>query len=176
MNITGYIKLILTMSWYQLIYDLTYFTHGVDVGNYPVKYLSTMGQIIGGLGSSIISNWIAYAVFYIVVYLKSFDIMKHYHKILASSVILTLPTLILHSIGDLPENAHPQLLYSAHVIYYLVRLISAVINLFMVLFMMYINYRKRSKRAVPTAAEQAINTLSKRMMFYPIAQVSQVRR
>ena len=172
MNITGYIKLILAMSWYQLIYDLSYFTDGNDVGNYPVKYLAFMGQTIGGIGSSIISNWIAFAVFYIVVYLKSFNIIKYYNKIVVSSVILTLPILVLHAIADIPENAHPRLLVVAHSIYYAIRFVSAVINFLLVLFMLYINYRKRSKRAVPTAAEQAINTLSKRMMFYPIVQVT----
>jgi len=172
MNITGYIMLILTMSWYQLIYDLSYFTHDNDVGNYPIKYISTLGHTFGGLGSSIISNWIAYAVFYIVVYLKSFDILKYYNKILVSSIILVLPTIVLYAIGDNPENAHPQLIYTAYVVYNLLRVISALINLFLVLFMIYMNYSKRFKRKVPTAAELAIDTLSKRMMYYPLVQVS----
>jgi len=171
MSITGYIKLILTMSWYQLIYDLSYFNHDVDVGNYPVKYLAFMGQMIGGIGSSIISNWIAFAVFFIVVYLKSFNIIKYYNKIVTSSVILVLPILVLHAIADIPENAHPRLLVVVHYIYYAVRLVSALINFVLVLFMLFMNYHKRSKRAVPTVAEQAINTLSKRMMYYPIVQV-----
>ena len=41
----------------------------------------------------------------------------------------------------------------------------------LVLFMLFMNYHKRSKRAVPTVAELAINTLSKRMIYYPIVQV-----
>ena len=172
MNITGYIKLILAMSWYQLIYDLSYFTDGNDVGNYPVMYLSALGQTIGGLGSSIISNWIAYAVFYIIVYQRSFDIMKYYNKIFISSIIIMLPIVLLYSIGDIPENAHPQFEFAAGVIYFTVRVVSILINFLLVLFMLFMNYRKRSKRAVPTVAEQAINTLSKRMMYYPIIQVN----
>ena len=140
MNITGYIKLILAMSWYQLIYDLSYFTDGNDVGNYPVKYLSALGQTIGGLGSGIISNWIAYAVFYIIVYQRSFDIMKYYNKIFVSSIIIMLPIVLLYSIGDIPENAHPQLDLAAGVIYFIVRVVSILINILLVLFPIHAIY------------------------------------
>ena len=171
MNITGYIKLILTMSWYQLIYDLSYFTDGNDVGNYPVKYLSALFQQIGGVGSSIISNWIAFTVFYIVVYQRSFDIIKYYNKIVASSVIIMLPVIMLYTIGDVPQNAHPNVEASALYIYFLIRCVSIGINFLLVLFILYIAYRIRYKRTSPTAVEIAIDTLSRRMMFYPVVQV-----
>ena len=73
-----------------------------------------MGQMICGIGSSIISHWITFAVFYIVVYLRSFNIIKYYNKIVTSSVIHVLPTLVLHAIADIPENAHPRLLVVVH--------------------------------------------------------------
>jgi len=73
-----------------------------------------MGQMIGGIGSSIITNWITFVVFYIVVYLKSFNVIKYYNKIVTSSVIHVLPTLVLHAIADIPENAHPRLLVVVH--------------------------------------------------------------
>ncbi len=72
MSITA---LILTMPWYQLIYDLSYFNHDVDVGNYPVKYLAFMGQMIAGIGSSIISNWIAFAVFFILKIFQYYQVL-----------------------------------------------------------------------------------------------------
>ena len=171
MNITGYIKLILTMSWYQLIYDLSYFTDGNDVGNYPVKFLSALFQQIGGIGASTISNWIAFAVFYIVVYQRSFDIMKYYNKIVVSSVIIILPVIMLYTIGDVPQNAHPTVKDSALYMYFLFRCVSIVINFLLVLFILYIAYRIRYKRTAPTAVEIAIDTLSRRMMFYPVVQV-----
>jgi len=73
-----------------------------------------MGQMIGGIGSSIITNWITFVVFYIVVYLKSFNVIKYYNKIVTSSVAFLLPTLVLHAIADIPENAHPRLLVVVH--------------------------------------------------------------
>ena len=84
----GYIKLILAMSWYQLVYDITLFTVIADVGSYPIEYISTVVEIIGGIGASFMSNWIAFVLFYVVVYKKSFDIMKNYMYIILSTVII----------------------------------------------------------------------------------------
>jgi hypothetical protein len=42
------------------------------------------GQFFGGMGSSLVSNWIAFIVVYIIYFKKSFNIMENYYLIAAS--------------------------------------------------------------------------------------------
>jgi len=159
------------MSWYQLIYDMTLFNSAIDVGNYPILYISYLGQFSGGIGSSIMSNWIAFILFYVVIYEKSFDIIRNYSFILLSSVIISIPTVIVYSIGALPEGSNP--LYvdiAGSYLYFYTRVISIALNFIMIGFIVYKNYQVRSKSSTKTPAEIAINTLCRRVMYYPILQ------
>jgi len=170
---SGYIKLILTMSWYQLIYDLTLFNSSIDVGNYPILYISYLGQFIGGIGSSFMSNWISFVLFYVVFMQKSFEIIKNYPKILCSTIIIWIPIVIIYSIGALPEDANTYLIHVASFsIYYYARLVSIVLNFILIGSIVYKNYQVRSKSTTKTPAEIAINTLCRRVMYYPILQVT----
>ena len=167
----GYIKLILAMSWYQLIYDMTLFNSAIDVGNYPILYISYLGQFIGGIGSSIMSNWISFILFYVVIFEKSFDIMRNYSFILLSSVIVSIPTVIVYSIGALPEGANTFYVDIAGLyLYFYARVITIALNFIMIGCIVYKNYRVRSKSTTKTPAEIAINTLCRRIMYYPILQ------
>jgi len=159
------------MSWYQLVYDITLFTVIVDVGNYPIVYLSTVVEIIGGIGASFMSNWIAFVLFYVVVYKKSFDVMMNYIYIILSTVIIWIPIVVIYSIGALPEGSNPHLVTFVHLtLYYYARLVSIALNFIMIGFIVYKNYQVRSKSTTKTPAEIAINTLCRRVMYYPILQ------
>ena len=159
------------MSWYQLVYDITLFTVIVDVGNYPIVYLSTVVEIIGGIGASFMSNWIAFVLFYVVVYKKSFDVMKNYIYIILSTIIIWIPIVVIYSIGALPEGSNPHLVTFVHLtLYYYARLVSIALNFIMIGFIVYKNYQVRSKNATKTPAEIAINTLCRRVMYYPVLQ------
>ena len=94
----GYIKLILAMSWYQLLYDITLFNVIVDVGNYPILYIASFVEIIGGIGASFMSNWIAFILFYVVVFEKVFDIVNNYMYIILSTFIIWLPIVVVFSV------------------------------------------------------------------------------
>ena len=159
------------MSWYQLVYDITLFTVIVDVGNYPIVYISTVVEIIGGMGASFMSNWIAFVLFYVVVYKKSFDVMKNYIYIILSTVIIWIPIVVIYSIGALPEGSNSHLVTFVHLtLYYYARLVSIALNFIMIGFIVYKNYQVRSKSTTKTPAEIAINTLCRRVMYYPILQ------
>ena len=167
----GYIKLILAMSWYQLVYDITLFTVIADVGSYPIEYISTVVEIIGGIGASFMSNWIAFVLFYVVVYKKSFDITKNYIYIILSTVIIWIPIVVIYSIGALPKGSNPHLVTFVHLtLYYYARLISIALNFILIGCILYKNYQIRSKSTTKTPAEIAINTLCRRVMYYPILQ------
>lgn len=173
MKITGYIKLILTMTWFQFIYDITFFNGTIDVGEYYLIYVANIGQLIGGIGSSLISNWIAYVVLYVVYYKKSIDIMRNYKFMLASSLIPGVITAIVYSCGAVPQGHSQHLQDVANLgLYYYTRLVSIFVNFLMFGLASYFNHQIRSKGLGKTPAEQAINTLCRRLMYYPLLQVS----
>ena len=129
----GYIKLILAMSWYQLVYDLTLFNDVIDVNIYPILYIASVGQLIGGIGSSVVSNWIAFILFYVVVFEKAFDIVNNYMYIILSTFITWLPIVVVFSVGALPEGSNPHLENFANLtLYYYARLISIALNFIMI--------------------------------------------
>ena len=168
----GYIKLILAMSWYQLVYDITHFNDVIDVENviYPILYIAQVGQQIGGIGSSIMSNWIAFILFYVVVFEKTFDIVNNYMYIILSTFFIWVPVVVVYSIGAVPEGSNPRLVDFANLTYYYARLISIALNFIMIGCILYKNYKVRSKSKIKTQAEIAINTLCRRVMYYPILQ------
>ena len=159
------------MSWYQLLYDITLFNVIVDVGNYPILYIASFVEIIGGIGASFMSNWIAFILFYVVIFEKSFDILKNYMYIILSTVIIWLPMVIIYSIGALPEGSNPRLVTLERLsLFYYVKLSSIALNFFLIGCIVYKNYQVRSKNTIKTPAEIAINTLCRRVMYYPILQ------
>jgi len=167
----GYIKLILAMSWYQLLYDITLFNVIVDVGNYPILYIASFVEIIGGIGASFMSNWIAFVLFYVVIFEKSFDILKNYMYIILSTVIIWLPMVIIYSIGAVPQGSNPRLVTLERLsLFYYIKLSSIALNFFLIGCIVYKNYQVRSKNTTKTPAEIAINTLCRRVMYYPILQ------
>ena len=167
----GYIKLILAMSWYQLLYDITLFNVIVDVGNYPIVFIASFVEIIGGIGASFMSNWIAFVLFYVVVFEKSFDILKNYMYIILSTVIIWLPMVVIYSIGAIPEGSNPKLVTLERLsLFYYAKLSSIALNFILIGCILYKNYRVRSKSTTKTPAEIAINTLCRRVMYYPILQ------
>ena len=160
------------MTWLQLMYDLAFFNAAVDCHYFPIKFAANAMQAIGGVGSCLISNWIAYVVLYVVWHKKSIDIGETFPYMLGSSLFVAFTVLIVLSIGSLPENAHPFLVKIALAyMYYNIRLVSIVLNFVMFGMTAYCNYLIRSKGADKTPAEMAINTLCTRLMYYPLVQV-----
>lgn len=172
MKITGYIKLILTMTWFQFIYDVSFFNGTIDVGNYWVTYVANVWQIVGGIGSSLISNWIAFVVLYVVCNKRSIDIMRNYKYMLASAVIPAFGIAALYSVGAVPRDKDQSIEDLANLgFYYYTRLVSIMLNFLMFGMASYFNHLIRSKGLGKSPAEQAINTLCRRLMYYPLLQV-----
>ena len=175
MRLTGYIKLILTMTWFQLIYDASFFNGTQSVGGYWVVYVANVFQLVGGIGSSLISNWIAFVVFYVVYNKRSIDIMKNYNYMLASATVPAIIIAIIYSCGSIPENSSFALQNLANLgFYYYTRLISIFFNFVLFGLASYFNHLIRSKGLGKTPAEMAINTLCRRLMYYPLLQVTKM--
>lgn len=172
MKITGYIKLILTMTWFQLLYDASFFNGTIDVGEYWITYIANIFQLVSGIGSSLISNWIAFVVLYVVYNKRSLDIMGNYKYMLASALIPSFVTVVVYSIGAVPQGNNQYLEDVANLgLYYYTRLISIFLNFLMFGLASYFNYKIRSKGLGKSPSEQAINTLCRRLIFYPLFQV-----
>lgn len=172
MKMSGYLLLLLSMSWFQLVYDVTFFFRNVDIGYWETAIADAF-HIFGGIGGSIVSNFIAFVVFYIVYKRKSFNIFAHYNSIMVCSVLPGLAPAIVFLIGSIPENANPGLASLAFVgIYYYVRLISIFLNFVMFGISAYCIRSIRSKGASRTPSEIAISTLSRRLIYYPLLQVN----
>ena len=172
MKLTGYIKLILTMTWFQFIYDISFFNGTIDVGEYWITYVANVWQIVGGIGSSLISNWIAFVVLYVVYNKRSIDILRSYDMMLASALIPSFVIVIVYSVGAIPAGNSQHLQDVANLgMYYYIRLVSIFVNFILFGFASYFNHLIRSKGLGKSPAEQAINTLCRRLMYYPLLQV-----
>ena len=172
MKRTGYLLLLLTMNIFQLTYVTTLFFSNVNVG-YWVTTVANIFQILGGIGESIMSNWIALVVLYIVAKKKSCDIFRYYNYMLGFSLLTSVTNAIVYIVGQTPENAHPHLTNIALLgIYYYIRLGCIMLNFLIFGLSAYFIWVIRSKGRSRTAAETAITTLSRRLIYYPVLQVS----
>ena len=79
--------------------------------------------------------------------------------------------VITYSCGSVPENNSVHLQNLAQRMYYYCRLVSIMLNFLFFSLALYFNHLIRSKGLNKTPAEIAINTLCRRMMYYPLVQV-----
>lgn len=176
MKPSGYLLLLLTMSVFQLMYDLTVFFSNVDV-NYWVTTVANVFQIVGGIGESLTSNFIALVVLYIVKKRKSCDIYASYNYMLSFCLIVSATNTIFYLYAQIPENAHPdQSSMALLFMYYYIRLGSIFLNFIIFGVSAYLIQRIRSKGTSRSEAEAAITTLSRRLIYYPIVQVTNCAR
>jgi hypothetical protein len=88
-----------------------------------------------------------------------------------SSVIIWIPIVVIYSIGALPEGSNIKLVTFVRLtLFYYFKLISIAVNFVLIGCIVYKNYQTRSKSTTKTPAEIAINTLCRRVMYYPILQ------
>lgn len=171
MQQSGYLLLLYTMMVFQLMYDLTFFFSNVNIG-YWVTTVADVFQIFGGIGGSLVSNFIAIVVTKIVVRKKSFDIFAWYRFMLAVCLVTPLANSIMYLVGRVPENAHPDLARESLLgMYYYIRLSSIMFNFIMFGISAYYIQMTRSKGRTKSTAEIAVSTLSRRLIYYPIVQV-----
>jgi len=63
---TGHILLLLYITYFQAVYDAFCFTANVDIGYYVTVVTYTFA-LLTGIASAILSNWMIYIAWYIVV-------------------------------------------------------------------------------------------------------------
>ena len=88
----GNIYLITAMTTYQLIYDASFYPTTAYDPDTNIYKTSLFFQYWGGISQSITSNIIVFNVLYVIVYQKSFDVIKHF---ILLNVITSIPSLLV---------------------------------------------------------------------------------
>jgi hypothetical protein len=168
---TGHILLILYMEYAQTLYDVTFFFSNVDVGYYAVS-VANIFQIIFGICSSLLSNWMAYIILHIVIYRQKFDVFKNFKFILLSSFLPGFINAIVYAVAVIPkENESDDLVtISILYLYYYIRFASIIFNFVIVSIILYKIDLMSSKTVHKSDQEIAIRTVARRMILYPIVQ------
>lgn len=170
--LTGHIKLVLYLSYYQFLYDFFCFQNNADV-DYNQKNFAIFIHVISGIASSFISNWIAFSAFYIVAYQKTFDVLKNFHWIHASALIPGIMNGIVFAVAVFPESSANDDLSNTAILYAYnnIRLGSIAVNFFFVAVILYKIHAISSKNInIKSEQEIAIQTLAHRMILYPVVQ------
>lgn len=171
MPTSGYLLLLLTISIFQFMEDITFFFANVNV-DYWVTTVAQSFQVFGGVGGALMSNFISFIVLYIVAKRKSFNIFAWYKYMLGLCIISAIANVIMYLVARIPENNDPRLAdLSILWVYYYIRLVSIFANFIMFGISAYCIRATRSMGRKKTEAEIAVTTLCGRLIFYPIVQV-----
>lgn len=167
---TSHVLLVLIMSYFQFLYDLTFFFRMVNCGYY-VFVVSNFFQIWTSTAASFVSNWISIIALLIVVFRKKFDANKYFGSILASSMLpsLFIGLLYLGSVIPQERKNHNGEIGSEKLFYY-IRLLLIFINFLFCGIIIYQVEQISGHSKKPSPQEIAIKLLSRRMIFYPITQ------
>lgn len=167
---TGHMYLLWYMSFWQLWADMFIFTSNVNFG-LGWREASITIDLPTGLASAVVSNWMIYVAYYVVVYRKSFDIFAHINWIWITSLAPGLVTTAVYLIGVAQNDMN---LISIAIIDMnnSMRLASIGFNLLLILIIIYNvgNITPRKKLTRKSLKDIAIRTLCYRIVFYPIVQ------
>lgn len=168
---SGHLSLIYTMTWFQLLYDVSFFTGIVNTNNAALQILSNLAQVFGGISSSIMSNFVAFVALYVIAKVATLNILKYYYIIVAISVLPAFVVSVIYLTGEAQYNKHPKLAeFSILDLYYYIRLSSILLNFIFSFCTFYCIHRINSHKKTKSNAEKAIGTLAMRLFYYPVVQ------
>lgn len=166
---TGHVHLVLVMSVYQLLYDVTFFFSDVNCGYYVTVFADII-QLIGGVAASAVSNWIAFIALYIVWYRQKFDIFGSMATIHVTSFLPGFIAAVIFLIASVPKTKENDNLVEISIVYIYndMRMFSIFLNFVFVSLIMIRIFRSGGNANSPQ--EIAIRTLARRMVYYPVIQ------
>lgn len=167
----GHILLIWTMSWFQLLYDVSFFNAVVQAGSSGIYFAANIAQQIGGISGSLTSNFIALITLYVVRNTRSVDIFRYYPHILIIVVTPAFVDVTLYCLSTIHKYYYLRDIATMKVYYY-IRLVSIFIN-FLLSIQTAIHIHRMSNKLSSgqrTVHEKAIRTLAMRLIYYPIVQ------
>lgn len=138
-----------------------------------IVVLANVLQLIGGIGSSLYSNFMSFAVLYIIKYRGLFNVfyqLKLFSVFCAAFIVFEIILYVLSISSTKLEFLGDIALLD---IYYYFRIVSIFFNLFccaMAFFQVRYMIGDKNKTSI-SLPEQALFTLTTRMYFYPIVQL-----
>jgi len=168
----GYILLILSMAWSQLIYDIVLPASTGMVRDYTIPYaICTILNVSAGYSVAIFSNVMAISVLYVIYYKVSVDIIKNFKWYCALTIAVLLVSNILYIIGTADASRSNLAALALLDMYYYFRLASIGLNFVSCGFSyLYTVRMNRMIGGIKTRQDVAICTLSSRMQYYPLVQ------
>lgn len=166
----GHVLLVSTMTFFTLVYDITFFPGVVNLGNRYVTITANCLQLFSGITTSLISNLVASITYYVVNYRKSFDIYRYYSSMMAFVMFPGVIDCIIFVISVQKKSLDYLSDVAILIIYYYLKMISIVFN-FIIFTLTALEIRRiASGKEVLSKQEQALNALSMRLFYYPIIQ------
>jgi len=165
-----HIALILGMTLFELLYDVSFFTGMVNTGSFALSVASNLAQLLGGTTSSIISNIIAGVALHVVFYKRSIDLLPYYKLLLGFAILPGIVVCILYTLAVSNSHYHHFADFAVLGLYYYIRLVSICFNFICSVCTAVMIHQMGTLGRIRTQSEIAIRTLSMRLFYYPILQ------
>lgn len=164
----GHIALITSMTFFQLIYDASFYNNNVSDPESVTYKLTSILQIWGGISQSLISNEIAFSVLYILMFKRPFNIFKNFGLLMGFANIPSILVCIFYCVyvatGDETLNSDTLLSYSY------IRIGSIFLVFLIYAYTALLVNQMKSKDPTIIIQEQAIKILVGRLKYYPLVQ------
>ncbi len=127
---TGHVLIVLSMTTCQLIYDVSFYPGVVSLPSSDSWLVVTANilQLIGGLGSSLYSNYMSFVVLYVIRQRTLFDVIYYFKSFTVFCAVFIVVEITLYSIGTAPKHGHLKDV-ALEGIYYYFRIISIFFKL-----------------------------------------------
>lgn len=168
----AYLSLVTMMTFFQFLYDISFFTGLVNTGVPNLTITSNVVQLFSGLTSSLTSNLVAFIAFYVIYFKRAFNIKKHFVAMMTTVVVVAVIDVVLYIMSQADPNKFGSLThFSVLKLYYYIKLISIVVNFVLVIWTAFLTRRMNSRAGSRSKSESSLNALSLRLFFYPIVQL-----
>lgn len=167
-----HIHLILIMSVYQLLYDLS-IHFGYDIQFSPGWCFGAFVSMIGGIGASIISNLIILNIFSLLLRKKFILYKMDWREQLFVHSIALIPGVICIALdysAFLSGTLNIPLLIMTSSCYYAIRGLSILINIVFFFGVQYLISHRIPNRNAVAGSDIAIISLVERLRVYPLVQ------
>lgn len=168
---SGYLLLVLSLALCQVTYDISFMLWPCYYQNLDCQIAMNVFSDFGGFSATLWTNVMSFVFLSVVVYFRSFDILKHYSKIL----VVVLSLTIAYTVANIYEFIYSSSTDDTRTgygitnwVYYYYRMASIVFN-----FGVYIYSVIRLRRFLEVANyNDPIRQLIYRFQFYPLCQAT----
>lgn len=162
----GYLLLVVSLTIAQLIYDISIVLIPCEG---EICYRITVGlRCFSGIASTLWTNVISLIIFYVVYFLKAFDIIKWYPVFL---FVVGVPSLVL---GYLIPMTSGHIWNDLQLSYTIIRIISIIINIVIYLLLtskLRQRQERNTSRSFSASKHDPVTILAFRMKYYPIVLI-----